>query len=141
MTFVDTSAIFALVDRSDPAHGSTVEAFERFTPGSLVTHRYVVLEVAALARRRLGTGGIARIFDELLPTIDVAAVDDATHAAALATFRASDGAGPSLVDRTSFEFMRARGIDTAFAVDRDFRIAGFNVIPVQPTDGGPVRAA
>ncbi len=129
VTFVDTSAIFALVDRSDPAHRSTVEAFRGLTPGSLVTHRYVVVEVAALARRRLGTGGISRIFDQLLPSIDVAPVDDETHAAALATFRASEGAGPSLVDRTSFAFMRARGIETAFAVDRDFRIAGFNVIP------------
>lgn len=127
--FVDTSAIFALVDRSDPAHGPTVEAFERFTPGSLVTHRYVVVEIASLARRRLGTGWIARILDELLPTIDVAAVDDSVHDVALAEFRASDGAGPSLVDRTSFAFMRERDIDTAFAVDRDFRIAGFNVIP------------
>ena len=127
--FVDTSAIFALVDRSDPAHGSTVEAFGQFTPGSLVTHRYVVVEVAALARRRLGTGWIARIFDELLPTIDVAAVDDSTHHIALAEFRASGGAGPSLVDRTSFAFMRERDIESAFAIDRDFTVAGFNVIP------------
>jgi predicted nucleic acid-binding protein len=129
VTFVDTSAIFALVDRSDPAHRPAAAAFRRFTPGSLVTHRYVVVEVSALARRRLGAGGIAHIFDELLPSMTIAPVDDSVHEAALAEFRASEGAGPSLVDRTSFAFMRARGIDTAFAVDRDFRIAGFNVIP------------
>lgn len=129
VTFIDTSAIFALLDRSDPAHRSAVAAFERFPPGSLVTHRYVVVEVSALARRRLGGDGVGRIFDELLPSVTVAPVDDRTHESALAAFRASGGAGPSLVDRTSFAFMRARGIDTAFAVDRDFRVAGFNVIP------------
>lgn len=94
-----------------------------------MTHRYVVVEVSALARRRLGAGGIAHIFDDLLPSMTIAPLDDAVHEAALAEFRATEGAGPSLVDRTSFAFMRARGIDTAFAVDRDFRIAGFNVIP------------
>lgn len=35
----------------------------------------------------------------------------------------------SLVDRVSFEVMRARGINEAFAFDRDFAAAGFVVHP------------
>lgn len=129
MTFVDTSAIFALVDRLDPTHGAVSDTYARFGPGSLVTHRYVVIEALALVRRRHGAAAVVRVIDDLLPSMTIAAVEDDVHAIAVAEFRASEGAGPSLVDRTSFAFMRARGIDTAFAVDRDFRVAGFNVIP------------
>jgi predicted nucleic acid-binding protein len=35
----------------------------------------------------------------------------------------------SLVDWVSFEVMRRRGIETAFAFDRDFATAGFAVVP------------
>jgi predicted nucleic acid-binding protein len=35
----------------------------------------------------------------------------------------------SLVDLVSFEVMRREGIDTAFAFDRDFERAGFQVVP------------
>lgn len=129
VTFIDTSAIFAIVDRLDPSHPAVVDAYRRLVPGTLVTHRYVVLEALALIRRRHGPAATIRVIDDILPTISVAAVDDETHAVALAEYRASGGVGPSLVDRTSFAFMRARRIETAFAVDRDFAVAGFNVIP------------
>lgn len=129
VTFVDTSAIFALVDRLDPTHPAVAGAYGDFEPGSLITHRYVVIEALALVRRRHGPAAVVRVIDDLLPSMAIAPVDDPVHEVALAEFRASAGAGPSLVDRTSFAFMRARGIETAFAVDRDFRIAGFNVIP------------
>lgn len=129
VTFVDTSAIFALVDRLDPTHPAVADAYSACAPGSLITHRYVVLETLALIRRRHGSAATIRVLDDILPAISVAAVDDETHAVALAEYRASGGIGPSLVDRTSFAFMRARRIETAFAVDRDFTVAGFNVIP------------
>lgn len=129
VTFVDTSAIFALVDRLDPRHNDVTETHRGLMRGSLVTHRYIVIEALALVRRRHGPAAVVRVIDDLLPSMTIAPVDDAVHEAALAEFRASEGAGPSLVDRTSFAFMRARRIDTALAVDRDFRIAGFNVIP------------
>jgi uncharacterized protein len=61
--------------------------------------------------------------------VDVFWVDETTHGAAASAYLCSRASGPSLVDFTSFEVMRKLGIRTAFAVDRDFADAGFDVIP------------
>jgi predicted nucleic acid-binding protein len=59
----------------------------------------------------------------------VAAVDAELHAAALAAFRDLVESSVSLVDRTSFAFMRREGIERAIALDADFRTAGFETLP------------
>jgi predicted nucleic acid-binding protein len=56
-------------------------------------------------------------------------VDEDLHRAATAAFLAAIRRGTSFVDRVSFELMRRRSIETAFAFDRDFTAEGFSVIP------------
>ena len=51
------------------------------------------------------------------------------HAEALGEFRASIESSVSLVDRTSFAFMRREGITRAIAIDSDFQTAGFQTLP------------
>ena len=51
------------------------------------------------------------------------------HRAATSAFLAAGRRSQSLVDWVSFELMRRRGIDTAFAFDRDFVAEGFQTIP------------
>lgn len=127
--FVDTSGILALVDRDDPAHAGSVEAFGLGRDEALMTHAYVVVETLAVARRRFGAAVAADIVDRVLPAIVVAPVDAELHAAALIAFRAAVESSVSLVDRTSFAFMRRAGIERAIAVDVDFRTAGFTTLP------------
>lgn len=127
--FVDTSGILALVDRDDPAHAGSVEAFGLGRDEALMTHAYVVVETLAVARRRFGAAVAADIVDRVLPAIVVAPVDTELHAAALIAFRAAVESSVSLVDRTSFAFMRRAGIERAIAVDVDFRTAGFTTLP------------
>ena len=127
--FVDTSGILALVDRDDPAHPGTVEAFALGRDEPLVTHAYVVVETLAVARRRFGASVAADIIDRVLPALEVAAVDADLHDVAIATFRDTVTSSVSLVDRTSFAFMRRAGIERAVAVDADFRTAGFKTLP------------
>ena len=127
IVFVDTSAVYALLDAGDSNHERALRATARLLGEELVTHSYVVVELVSLVRRRLGPDAAARLIDELLPAIDVTDVDASLRARALAAFRASTGSAVSLVDRTSFEFMRQSGISRAWAMDSDFATEGFEL--------------
>jgi predicted nucleic acid-binding protein len=127
--FVDTSGILALIDRDDPAHQGTVEAFALGRAEPLATHAYVVVETLAVARRRFGAVVAADIVDRVLPALEVTVVDADLHAGAVADFRGAVASSVSMVDRTSFAFMRREGIDRAIALDADFRTAGFRTLP------------
>jgi predicted nucleic acid-binding protein len=61
--------------------------------------------------------------------VEIVWVAEPTHSAAVSAYLAAGSSGPSLVDFTSFEVMRAHGIRVALAVDRDFAEAGFEVLP------------
>ena len=82
--FVDTSAVYALLDVGDSNHARAMRPTESLLGEELATHSYVVVELVSLVRRRL-------------------------------------------VDRTSFEFMRLRGIRRAWAMASDFATEGFEL--------------
>ena len=125
--FVDTSAVYALLDAGDTNHDRAVLATERLLGQELVTHSYVVVELVSLVRRRLGATAAARLIDDVLPAIEVTDVDASLRSQALAAFRAATDSAVSLVDRTSFEFMRRRGIRRAWSMDSDFATEGFDL--------------
>jgi predicted nucleic acid-binding protein len=125
--FVDTSALYALLDAGDSNHERAVRTSERLLGEELVTHCYVVVELVSLVRRRLGPEAAARLIDEVLPALDVTDVDASLRSRALAAFRAATGSAASLVDRTSFEFMRERGMRLVWAMDSDFAAEGFDL--------------
>lgn len=127
--FVDSSGLLALLDADDPAHTGVVAAFERGRKEPLATHAYVIVETLAVARRRFGPAAAADLVDRVIPALDVAFIDAELHAAAVRAFRDSVESSVSLVDRTSFAFMRREGIERAIALDGDFRTAGFETIP------------
>ncbi|MFV2064894.1 MAG: type II toxin-antitoxin system VapC family toxin [Chloroflexota bacterium] len=127
--FVDTSGILALIDRDDPAHERTIDAFALGRDEPLVTHTYVVVETLAVARRRFGADVAADLIDRVFPALEVAAVDSGLHETAVAAFRDTIESSVSLVDRISFAFMRRVHIECAIALDVDFRTAGFETLP------------
>jgi predicted nucleic acid-binding protein len=127
--FVDTSGILALVDRDDPAHVGTVEAFALGHSEPLLTHAYVVVETLAVARGRFGATVAADLVDRVFPALEVVMVDKELHDGSVAAFREAVESSVSLVDRTSFAFMRREGIERAIALDVDFRTAGFKTLP------------
>ena len=127
--FVDSSALLTLLDRTDPRHDSARTCFLDLADADLVTHGYVVAESLAVVRRRFGVDGAIALIDDLLPAIDVLAVEPAVHAAAMARYRGSLPSGTSFVDQVSLELMTREAIQTAFVYDTDFATAGFRVIP------------
>jgi predicted nucleic acid-binding protein len=127
--FVDTSALYARLDRDDRHHRDAVETLARLAgKEALLAHSYVVVESVALVRGRLGAQAARTLLADLLAPVEVVWVDRAIHEAAVAAFLATRGR-VSLVDCASFEVMRRAGIDTAFAFDRDFARHGFRTVP------------
>jgi predicted nucleic acid-binding protein len=127
--FVDTSALYARLDRDGRHHHDAAQTLARLASSeALLTHNYVVVEAVALVRGRLGAAAARTLLADLLAPVEVVWVDRAVHEAAVAAFLAARGR-VSLVDCASFEVMRREGIDTAFAFDRDFARHGFRTIP------------
>lgn len=120
---VDTSALFALLDRSDAHHEAAVAFWIDSDDEDLVTHAYVVVESVALVRSRLGPAAVDALVDDLLPGIRLEMVDRPLHDVSLATLRAIGG-GTSLVDRVTLAFAARHGITRAFAFDADLSGAG-----------------
>ena len=128
--FVDSSALYGLLDDSDPNSARLAEQLKALKGRTLLTHNYVVVESAALVRRRFGVEAVRRLLNDVLPPIEIVWVEESIHRAAVSAFLAAGASRPSLVDYTSFEVMRNRRVQVALAVDRDFEHAGFDVIPV-----------
>ncbi|MGH2819877.1 MAG: type II toxin-antitoxin system VapC family toxin [Actinomycetota bacterium] len=129
--FVDTSAFYALLDRDDDHHAAAHD-WARAARGSseeLVTHNYVVVETAAVAHRRLGAPAVRAFREGLLRVVSVGYVDERLDGRAWTAYLASLRRGESLVDRVSFEYMRDRDIERAFAFDADFSDEGFETVP------------
>ena len=124
--FVDTSALYALLDEDDANHETAVRLFGSLQGSELSTHSYVVVEALALVSRRLGWQAVVSLLDGLLSVIEVVPVDAAVQSDSLAAYRAAGSAGVSFVDRTSFAFMRANRLSDAFAFDSHFDSAGFD---------------
>jgi len=126
--FVDTSALYAVLDRDDENHSRASEAFAELLPDTtLLTHSYVVVEATALVQRRLGVDAVRVLVDDVLPAIELVFVDESLHRAGTAALLASAARDVSLVDWTSFELMRKEGVATAFAFDEDFARHGFQL--------------
>lgn len=120
---VDTSALFALLDRRDAHHVAAVAFWTDPDDEDLVTHAYVVIESVALVRSRLGPAAVVALLDDLLPGIRVEMVDRPLHETSLADLRRIGG-GTSLVDRVTLAFAARHGIGRAFAYDADLAVAG-----------------
>lgn len=130
MTFVDTSALFAFLDRGAADHDAVVRTMAPLlAERSGVTHNYVVVEAEALLHRRRGGAPARRLLQDVIPLIDVAWITPELHARAVESHLADMRRRTSLVDHVSFAVMRERGIDEALALDGHFREAGFRVSP------------
>ncbi|OGV73264.1 MAG: twitching motility protein PilT [Lentisphaerae bacterium RIFOXYB12_FULL_65_16] len=132
--FVDTSAVYALLDADDvnhlPAKGEWRVLLER--DETLATTNYVLVETLALLQHRLGLVAVRTFQDDILPLLTVEWVDPAMHSAGTSALLAAQRRGLSLVDCVSFESMRRLGVRDVFAFDTHFGEQGFLVRPAPP---------
>lgn len=129
--FVDTSALYALLDESDKFHGRAADTFSRFSPDStlLVCSSYVVLETLTLLQARIGLNAVRRWRADFQPILEIVWIDKTLHEQGLTALIAAGKPDISLTDWTSFGVMRERGIEEAFTLDRHFSDQGFNLHP------------
>ena len=125
--FVDTSALFALLDAEDAGHAA---AFPAWSSGiddcaGFVTTNYVLVETISLVQRLLGIDAVRILIDEMLPMIDTLWVTDADHTAALNALLTAGRRQLSLVDCVSFTIMRRLGIREYLGLDPHFEEQGF----------------
>jgi predicted nucleic acid-binding protein len=129
--FVDTSALYALIDRNDAHHPAARAMVEKHVRNGrmLVTTDYIVTETINLANARGGTQVARRVLDlvEQSVALRIEWIGTERFAAAKAYFRKHDDHGYSFTDCTSFVTMRELRLASAFTTDRHFRAAGFQV--------------
>ena len=133
--FVDTSGLYALVDKADARHARARSAVERLirTGGRLVVTDYVVTETVTLARARSGPHVALRVLDliEQSTGIRLEWIGPARFDATRQFYRKHADHTYSFTDCSSFVVMRELRLARVLTTDGHFREAGFE--PLLPT--------
>ncbi len=128
--FVDTSAWFAYTNSKDPDHNAVRKVLHTFQ-GRLVTSNYVIDETISLCLYRLSHKAAVAVGDVLFNAVEIDSIritgDDERDSYQLLCQRPDQRY--SFTDCTSFILMRRLALDTALALDDDFRREGFQVVP------------
>jgi len=136
--FVDTSALYAVLDRDDENHLMARKAWGELLGGNavLVTTNYVLVESFALMQHRLGMQALRTFHDDVCPVLRVEWVDGAAHQAGVSGVLSANRKDLSLVDCVSFHVMRQMGVQDVFAFDQHFVEQGFRCITGQTRKQG-----
>lgn len=128
--FVDTSALFALLDAKDANHTRAARAFAslRARQAALASTSFVLVEAYALVGRRLGLDAVRSLREDVAPLLDVVWVDEALCNAGLDLLLDRRKRLLSLVDAVSFVTMRQADLGEAFAFDPHFAQEGFTLV-------------
>ncbi len=136
--FADTSAIYAYLVAEDDRHAEAKALLESLADSDArwISSSYVLQETVALLQSRIGIGAV-RTFERMIaPALEIEWITGALYQRAMAALLAAGKRGVSLTDWTSFEVMREKGIEQAFAFDSHFDEQGFRVLsenrPYQP---------
>jgi len=130
-TFIDTSAILAILNASDRFHPPAREAWNALLNSEAIpfTSNYILLETSALLQHRFGIDALRLFESDLLPVFEIYWVDQPIHQQGMSALLSANRRDLSLVDCTSFEIMRQRGLKKVFTFDPHFREQGFDLLP------------
>jgi uncharacterized protein len=124
--FWDTSAIYAYINRKDPAHEEVKQAVGR-ARGGLVISNYVFDEIVTLVLSRLGHSAAVHIGNVLMnsPQIERHMISAQDELNAWVLFSERRDKKYSFTDCASFILMRRLGLRKCIATDDHFRQEGF----------------
>jgi predicted nucleic acid-binding protein len=131
--FVDTGAWVALADQDDKYHEKAAREYpdllKRYR--RLVTTNLVVAEVYIILRKALGHAAAITFLESIRssPRIEKVQSTERLETKAEDILCRYNDQDFSYTDAVSFALMRQRGIDTTFAFDKHFSIAGFSMVP------------
>jgi len=129
--YADTSALYALLVRSEQGHATVRAAFSDLLDDDrpIWTTSFVLVETMALLQHRIGLEAAHDFDEDILPVLRLRWVDEDLYRRGIDRLWREDRRSLSLVDCVGFEFMKAEGITTAFAIDPHFTRAGFDLLP------------
>ena len=129
--FIDTSALFALINEADYDHEAAQDLWDHLTDTDdmLICNNYIIVECLALLQNRLGMEAVQLLQNIILPCFRVQWIGEEEHTSIVHDLLSANRRNLSLVDCASFETMRRLGINTVFAFDEHFCEQGFKVIP------------
>lgn len=132
--FVDTSALYAVLDADDSNHPRAAEEWRRLLVGGdqLITTNYVLVEATALLQHLLGMAAVRTFQQDIRPILGIEWVDETAHASGISSVLAAGRRGLSLVDCVSFGVMGDLAIREVFAFDEHFAEQGFVCLPSCP---------
>jgi|APHig6443717817_1056837.scaffolds.fasta_scaffold70304_3 predicted nucleic acid-binding protein len=129
--FVDTSAWYALNDRSDQHRDAALERMSRISSGQvgLITSDYILDESLTLISARTNRKTAVAFGDLLLKssTIQLVTITEELRQLAFELFRKYADKDLSFTDCTSFALMKQLKLKTAFTFDDHFRQVGFEI--------------
>jgi len=131
--FVDTSAYYALMDRSDKHHKEAASLWsyllEQEIP--LLTDNYIVVETMALIQNRLGFDAANLCYSDILGITEIRWIDESLHEQAFELWSNMGLRRLSLVDCVSFITMRHHQLGKVFGFDEHFAEQGFEILTLK----------
>ena len=129
--YVDTSAFYALLDRSDQFHARAKTAWPALLEDgiTLVTSNYVVSETVTVLQYRIGFEAACLWYKDVLGVLSVCWVNEDTHRLACELWMNLGRRRYSLVDCVSYITMHQNRIEKAFSFKENYAIQGFDLLP------------
>lgn len=127
--FLDTSAIYAYINRKDPDHPAVAKAVSA-CKGKLVISNYIFDEIVTLVSARLGHAAASQVGTILMnsPHIERAWVTPQDEMHSWKLFLERSDKRYSFTDCCSFVLMRRLGLKKYLALDDRFRQEGFSCL-------------
>jgi predicted nucleic acid-binding protein len=129
--FIDTSAFYALLDRTDEYHLRAKGEWNRILDEgfTLVASNYILVETLASLQGRIGMEAVRGFQEDVYPLLYLEVVTPRIPRLGTAALLSSSRRRLSLVDCISFEVMRETGIKRVLTFDSHFIEQGFEVFP------------
>ncbi len=128
--FIDTSAFYALMDRSDrncdQATGLWASLLQK--DRYLCTGNYVIIETLALLQNRLGFEAANLWYRDVLSLAEILWIDGSMHNLAYELWLSMGRRRLSFVDCVSFVVMRHYKVEKVFGFDSHFVEQGFETL-------------
>jgi predicted nucleic acid-binding protein len=128
--FIDTSAFYALMDRSDSNHEKARNLWLSLLDeeSHLKTTNYIIIETLALLQSRLGFEAPYLYSSNILGLVDILWINEPRHNLAFELWLSLDRKKLSFVDCISFITMRHYRLENVFGFDRHFEEQGFKIL-------------